>query len=273
MSCFFNPTGSDLVILAEDAGRALHLDEIEAQYFLAAAGDGRLHEHLRGGRVDFIRYANACQDLSRPLPPWQVHTLSGIAGGQLLASLANPIALSRVWRLDPPSGEIKSVHLDLSSVWRHTIGEWRVTFSQAVLDEMRERRRLALPNETGGILIGSFDLSRRVAHVVAALKAPEDSAQAPTYFIRGAKDLKPVVDDFVTASAGALCYIGEWHSHPDGAAARPSSDDEHVYAHLNRHLGPTGAPFLMAIAGTDEVWFRFGAEGRTLGETSTLVRR
>jgi len=115
-----------------------------------------------------------------------------------------------------------------------------------------------LPNETGGVLIGSFDTVRAVVHIVSALPAPEDSRQAPTYFIRGSKDLKPLVDRIVLRSAGTLCYVGEWHSHPDGAAAKPSDDDEVVFGHLVAHLGPTGTPFVMAICGRDETWLRAG---------------
>ncbi len=124
-------------------------------------------------------------------------------------------------------------------------------------------QRLTKP---AAFFVGSFNLSRRIAHVLAALPAPPDSAQTPTYFIRGTKDLKPMVDGLATASAGILGYLGEWHSHPDGARARPSGDDETVYAYLAGHIGPTGAPYLIAICGRGETWFRLGWEGRTLGE-------
>lgn len=269
VSCFFNPSGSDLVILAEDPARALRLDEIEAQYFLAVAIDDRLQGHLSGGRLDFIRYANACQDLSRPLPPWQVQTLTGLAGGQLIGLFERTVASSQVWRLDPQNGAIAPVNLELSGVERHTIEDWRFTISHFALNEMQRLRGEAAPNETGGILIGTFDLSRRVVHILAALRAPPDSAQSPTYFIRGAKDLKPMVDRLGVASAGSLGYVGEWHSHPDGTAVRPSNDDEQVFAHLAKHMGPTGGPFLMAICGREEFWFRLGADGRTYGEAVT----
>jgi len=83
--------------------------------------------------------------------------------------------------------------------------------------------------------------------VVDALPAPPDSQRAPTYFIRGKKDLGSAVDALALKSAGALGYLGEWHSHPPGASVRPSSDDEVVWQHLERHIGPTGAPHVMLI--------------------------
>lgn len=92
VSVFFSPDGRDLVVLAEDGARALRLDEIEAQYYLAAATDPALAGHFDAARIDFLRYGNACQDLSRPLPPWQVQTLSGLAGGRLAALAADGAA-------------------------------------------------------------------------------------------------------------------------------------------------------------------------------------
>jgi integrative and conjugative element protein (TIGR02256 family) len=266
-SFFFSPAGDDLVVLAEDAGRKLRLDEIEAQYFLAATTDTRLLGHLALARLDFIRYANACQDLSRPLPPWQVHTLCGIASGRLLQLLEAPEASAHAWRLDAASGAVHAVPLPLAPVYRCEFDRWRVTLTADVVSQMQALRHAAAPNETGGVLIGSFDASRGVVQIVAALPAPTDSQQAPTYFVRGALELKAAVDGMARRSAGALGYIGEWHSHPDGAAARPSSDDEAVFGYLKAHLGPAGTPYVMAICGAHEIWLRAGWQSRQIAET------
>ena len=65
---------------------------------------------------------------------------------------------------------------------------------------------------------------------------------------------------------GTLGYLGEWHSHPDGAPARPSRDDEGVFTYLSRHIGPTGSPYLMAICGDNETWLRLGVDAEVRGE-------
>ena len=265
-SFFFNPDATDLVVLAEDDGRTWRLDEIEAQYLLAAAEDSRLTGHLSDARPDFVRYANACQNLTVPVPPWQVHTLAGLAAGQLLRLVERSTPVMNVWRLDIGTGAIAATSFLPAKVSREVVGAWRFTVSHAALSLMSRLRAEALPNESGGILIGSFDLTRRIAHVVAALPAPADSVQAPTYFIRGSTDLKPAVDRLAEASAGFLGYLGEWHSHPDSAVPRPSSDDEAVDRYLAEHLGPTGVPHLVAIRGKHETWFRLGCSGTTLGE-------
>lgn len=257
-SLFFSPDGSDLVLLAEDRQRALRIDEIEAQYFLEVAADCRLDGHLTSARMDRIRYANACQDLSRPLPPWHVQMLSGLGSGRLLNLVGRDAATANIWRLVPASGGVMPVPLKLYEVQRFATDHIRVSVSGRVLNTVRALRMTASPNETGGVLLGTFDVVRGIVHVLAALPAPPDSRQAPTYFIRGVKDLQPLVEQFATATAGRLHYMGEWHTHPDHAAARPSAEDEEVFGHLRTHLEPAGSPFAMMICGAKDSWLRMG---------------
>ena len=68
-SFFFNRTVGISFVFAEAKDRSLRLDEIEAQYFLAAGTEPLLADHFEAARIDMVRYANACQDLTRPLPP------------------------------------------------------------------------------------------------------------------------------------------------------------------------------------------------------------
>ena len=266
-SLFFNPDGCDLVLLAEDGNRSVRIDEIEAQYFLAAGTCRPLMRHLGSARLDMLRYANACQDLTRPLPPWQVQTLSGIAAGQL-ATILSDADRSRLhlWRLNPENGLVLPFSVTVSQVSRHALADFRVSVSQNAVAAMRTLRERAAPNETGGVLLGSFDLSRSVLHVLSALPAPPDSRQSPTYFERGAKDLKPHVDAIHLRSAGTIQYVGEWHSHPKGVSARPSGDDEGVFAYLQAHIEPTGSPYAMFICGEVDTWFRVGWSGCISGE-------
>ena len=265
-SAFFGPDGSDLVVLAENKSRAVRVDEIEAQYFWSVATEPQLNGHLSAARLDKIRYANACQDLSRPLPPWQLQTLCGIAAGQVAQLIESDDACFRVWRLEPERGAVQAVVIPVQQVHRYQAGSMRVSITDDDVSTMRELRRKAGRNETGGVLIGTFDLVRNVAHVVGALPAPRDSRQAPTYFIRGKEDLKPRIEALAAGSAGRLHYIGEWHSHPGAVPARPSDDDEGVFAHLETHLGSVGSPYIMAICGERDSWIRAGWTERGLVE-------
>ncbi|WP_430414047.1 Mov34/MPN/PAD-1 family protein [Parasphingorhabdus sp.] len=265
-SFFFNPDGSDLVVLSEGSDRALRVDEIEAQYFLACGANPVFDQHFAAARADRLRYANACQDLTRPLPPWQVQTLSGIAAGRLLDLLDDTDSTAQVWNLDPPSGHIVPLRINLAPVQRIESAAMRITVSNDVVATMRALREERAPDETGGILVGSFDLSRNILHILAALPAPSDSKQSPTFFIRGARNLRPLMDMLADKSAGQLYYVGEWHSHPDGVAARPSKDDEEVFSHLESNIGPGGSPFAMLICGAEESWVRVGWQQRSTTE-------
>lgn len=258
VSFFFGPDGRDLVLLAEDGARQIPLDAIESQYFAAVASDERLAGHLSAARVDKIRYANACQDITRPLPTWQVQMLSALASGQLLELTKTADPSARIWRLDPASGAVSVISISVAPIRRIVGQDWDIVVAEKVLHTICGLRGEALPDETGGVLLGTFDMVRRVVHVVEILPAPRDSRQSPTHFVRGAKDLLPRIEAMAVNTAGRLSYIGEWHSHPDGAAAWPSSDDETVFSYLSENIGPTGAPYLMLICGSRESWVRGG---------------
>lgn len=256
MSLFFNPTGSDLVLLAEDAERIHRLDALEAEYLAAAATHPEMEGHFDQGRESFVRYGNACRDLSRPLPPWKVALLSAIGAEQLQRAAGCDDASLIVWRLDDDSS-VSRIDLDVPPPPGAAGQDWRLTVSGRCLADMRRLRASALPSETGGVILGAVDHDRRTIHAALVLPAPPDSKQSPTHFERGSSGLKAAVGHIRDRTAQQLDYIGEWHSHPDGARARPSADDETVFAFLRERLGRAGRPYLMMIVGRDETFARF----------------
>ena len=50
----------------------------------------------------------------------------------------------------------------------------KAQLSLSLLGEMRTDREKALPNETGGVLIGAYDVARKLIYVVYQVRAPED---------------------------------------------------------------------------------------------------
>lgn len=266
-SLFFGPDGNDLVLLAEPAGRGTLVDEIEAQYFWACATRPELAGHLDAGRVDFVRYANACQDLTRPLPPWKVVALSAIGARELELILTDRTdGSAAMWRLGEALDAVRRLEIGVSPVARCRLGEWTLTISGAARSTIEAERAAALPSETGGVLVGTVDLDRRIVHVTGSVTAPRDSEGAPAFFVRGAEGLRAEVDTLRARSAGMLCYLGEWHSHPTGVPTWPSSDDEALFDHLARMLAPVARPYLMAIAGEAGLWCRLGCSGEQAGE-------
>lgn len=94
-----------------------------------------------------------------------------------------------------------------------------VDIDDLLLKRMFALAQRTLPNETGGILIGEYDLTRTTAVVRCVSKAPKDSIATPSTFQRGTRGLDRLLR---RAWGRGLYYVGEWHFHPE---ARPHASD------------------------------------------------
>lgn len=128
------------------------------------------------------------------------------------------------------------------------IGTWQVSYDRGFLSQLSALRDERLPNETGGAIVGIADFSRYSLHLAHALSQPEDSLGSPTRFERGVVGLAQSLDDVARRSMHQVRYLGEWHSHPRYANARPSDTDIAQLAYLGSELAADGLPGLMAIA-------------------------
>lgn len=248
VSVFLNPQGTDVVVLAEDNDRQTTIDALEAQYYRAAAGDPGLAGHLAAnpGR---LRYGRSCRDITTSMPTHLVTMHAAIAAEAVRRARASDAASIRVWRCDTASMAVTPVEVAPAAAYRHDVWGWTLVLDQVLLRRLGDLRASKLPNETGGVLIGVYDLQRRTIYVVDTAPSPPDSAEWPTVYIRGSEGLLARVQELSGASGGQLEYIGEWHSHPDGCPTLPSSDDLKVFTWLTEHLAVAGLPALMAIVG------------------------
>jgi proteasome lid subunit RPN8/RPN11 len=144
---------------------------------------------------------------------------------------------------------VVSVAIAPSRVCTFTQNGWTIVLDDAFLQTILTSRRAKLPNETGGVLLGSIDLERRVIFVVDTIPSPPDSEEWPTLYIRGCKGLFTKARQISAITGEEVQYIGEWHSHPDGYDCRPSAADVEVFGWLTAHLDKDGLPALMMIAG------------------------
>src|SRR5438445_537531 len=83
---------------------------------------------------------------------------------------------------------------------------WTLVTDQSVIDKVMRLRGEKLPKETGGILIGSFDMKRKIVYVADAEASPRGSREGPTQYIRGAEGMTARLDQIETATAGNLEY-------------------------------------------------------------------
>jgi integrative and conjugative element protein (TIGR02256 family) len=76
--------------------------------------------------------------------------------------------------------------------------------------------------ETGGILIGYYDVSCQNAIITEITNAPKDSKSGGNWFSRGISGLKQLL--IHRWKAKEEYYLGEWHLHPK-SFPKPSSVD------------------------------------------------
>jgi hypothetical protein len=251
VSAFLSPTGADLVVLAENRERTARLDHLEMAYYAAVAQNPALggHFELAEGR----RYARSCREVSSQIPQTSVAIHAAIATDAILKTISSDEAMAAVWRIDTPTMAVTRIEIDSRPMREFIADGWTLLISAALLDELERRREAHLPAETGGVLVGDFDLERQIVYIVADIKAPADSVETTTGFVRGTFGLGQAVTELNTRTHGALDYVGEWHSHPEGVAARPSGEDVTLYEHMAEAMRVEGRPPVMIIVGGESI--------------------
>ncbi len=247
VSIFLNPTGTDLVVLAEDAERSCPLDMLEMQFYRALVNHSDLAGHFAPNE-ERLRYGQSCRDVTSQLAQDSVAVLAGIGSHALRKIVCDSDSRIAVWRADSDF-DVCRIELETTPAIELQLSDWRIKLDLALVQRLQELRQGKLPNETGGVLIGSFDMHRRIAYIVDTIPSPPDSDEWPTLYIRGSKGLRRKVESIVNRTDGALQYIGEWHTHPDGASTKPSDDDGKVFEWLTERMRQDGFPGLMMIVG------------------------
>jgi hypothetical protein len=254
VSLFLNPTGTDLVLLAEDKQRSVPLDVLEMQYYRALSAIPALAGHLRRPN-ERVRYGRGCRDVSVRLPQDHVAIHAAIGARALRSVAADDAARIHVWRLSPETMAVDAVQVPVAAPVVLTSGSWTIVTDDGVVSAVREARRLKLPNETGGVLLGTFDLERRIVYVVDVIASPPDSVEWPVLYIRGCQGLTNQLATVRNLTMDQVGYVGEWHSHPDGHSCGRSDDDRKVLNWLCDHMDAQGLPGIMLIVAEHDFQF------------------
>ncbi len=251
-SAYLGVSGRSIVLLGEGGQRAVRLDDLDAQ-LLAAIPDSPELEGLivPEGELETVRCGGSCGDETAVIPQDAVATFGGIAARAIRDWIESPRRIASVWQLDDDTLGVRRRAVDISPVRTFTRREWEIRVSESVISAIHRRRLEALPSETGGIITGSLDLWRRTIYVTRASAAPADSRLSPSEFTRGRAGLRAHLDQVRRKTAGAVGYVGEWHSHPTSCSAQPSSTDCAALDELAGAQGRVGRPALVLIAGDD----------------------
>ena len=169
-----------------------------------------------------------------------------------MKTVVPPDPVIQVWRMNPDTGTVDTTIAGVIQPLFIDLADMQLVWDEGVRLKIRALRSEGLPNETGGVLLGYFDLVNRRVYVVDALPAPPDSSRERSGFERGTEGLEANVDESKRRTADIVGYIGEWHSHPRNIEARPSNADIKLLLHLAAMLQQDGFPALMLIVGEDD---------------------
>jgi hypothetical protein len=161
----------------------------------------------------------------------------------------------KIWRVDPESLAVQSFGTAVYPVRSTVDAGWEVRVDEYLLTQLSDLRRSRLKNETGGILVGTYDMERRIIYIGDIIPSPKDSREYPTAYIRGISGVREQLDEYSRILGGTFTYIGEWHSHPDRADTNRSPDDEILFDWLHGHMTKHGLPALMGIVGDTNITF------------------
>jgi hypothetical protein len=249
-SVFFNPIGTAAALLAEPAGRTLTLRDLEAQYYGLLLRKPGLSEHL-GREAEMIAYTGACRAITNRIPQSRAAILSGLAALGLSAVVDGAAGAISVWTL-AADGSVATETVAPEPVIRFRSEAWEIAMDTGLLSRIQQMREARVQAETGGVLFGLVDIPAKRIHLVDASPAPPDSIERRDEFIRGMSGVDDLIESVRRRTAGQVRYVGEWHSHPPRASARPSAIDGQQIDWLATLMGLDSMPALMLIAAEHE---------------------
>ena len=252
VTVFVTPAGNGAVLMFEDRARAMRLRTLEAQYYRAVIRQAWGERHLEGNLGTYWSGAS-CRDISVAMPYSRIAVHASTLAEQVMFRAQSDEACIRVWERDPDSGGV-SVHDVVPATERRLdFGDLTVFYDDGLAAHLTALRLAALPNETGGVLLGYHDFNVGAIVLVDALPAPSDSHASPGSFERGTSGLVRAVQDASARTAGIVGYVGEWHSHPRGHSAKPSRDDLVQLIELSLGMHGDGLPALQLIVGENDI--------------------
>ncbi|WP_102959319.1 ThiF family adenylyltransferase [Mangrovicella endophytica] len=254
ISAFFTPSGQSAVLMCESSDRRVTLRDVEAAYVREMLVNPALQDHHQAGQQ--MRYTGACRALTNRIPTSSVAILSGLIAGALPDAANASEASLKIWTMSH-SGGIDCINVPVTTR-RAAWEDWTILLPTSLVDELAAKREQALPNETGGPLMGLIDHEAKFISIVHTLSPPKDSAGTPTGFERGKRGLHRSIVEAQVRSGGLSRYIGEWHSHPAGHSAAPSSVDMKQIEELSVALEIDSLPAVSLIMGEGEIRLLIG---------------
>ena len=160
--------------------------------------------------------------------------------GELLVGMLSEEGMGVTWAHHTIS-QVEVIHLNDDEC------PWELRIPLYLKQQMQMESNQRQPSETGGVLIGHINWSRRTIYVSSLLPPPEDSLFSANQFVLGTKGLRNAIASIEKYTGGTLTYLGTWHSHPNGGEA--SLLDRKTLVKLAEERGR--APSVCLIYGPD----------------------
>jgi integrative and conjugative element protein (TIGR02256 family) len=132
-------------------------------------------------------------------------------------------------------------------IYKNSINSLLILLREDLLIELRKLCEQKGNLETGGILIGIYDLELKSAIVTKVIGPPADSKHGRFTFIRGTRGVKENLEEFWKEGE---YYLGEWHFHPNALPTASSQDVNQMKKIAKNQIYKCPEP-LMLIIGQD----------------------
>ncbi|MDD4354018.1 MAG: ThiF family adenylyltransferase [Candidatus Nanoarchaeia archaeon] len=141
---------------------------------------------------------------------------------QIIHSIGNKLTLkSFVIKNDGYDEQLSSKFLIKSFLQKEL--NLSIFVNDELLSKIKSLSIRSYPNESGGILIGSFFNNNKTIYI-SEIYTPSKSEKSKTSFKRFVKDINEYLLKKHKESNGELIYLGEWHSHPDSSSKYSTID-------------------------------------------------
>ncbi|MCI0617959.1 ThiF family adenylyltransferase [bacterium] len=249
VSAYVSNFGEASVVLLESQDRNVRIDDLDVELKVLSLYDQSFRRAFDKTNFQSVNYAGGCSSQSAVIPQEHVALHGAQIARYIKASFGRDWGEILITNLDKDGYTIESKAHKSSGISLVKNGGWEFRISNFAKNKMVVYRKAKLPNETGGILVGTFDFYQRIVYIGDVFPSPVDSEEWPTSYIRGYKNLRNEVERISQITNGDLHYIGEWHSHPDNCTVEMSEDDKKALTWIRENAGADGLPGVMLIAG------------------------
>ncbi|RDI09738.1 ThiF family adenylyltransferase [Flavobacterium sp. AG291] len=105
--------------------------------------------------------------------------------------------------------------------FKQKLSDSNIYISKDILDDIKNHLNHHYPKEFGGVFVGKLFHN---SILIEKILIPDDYKNGRTIFVRHPGTLNQRLKSIFDTTKGKVVYIGEWHSHPDGAPL-PSQTD------------------------------------------------